>query len=104
MLFNQLMANALVHVQGDAAVSIGDIVVNIWNQTYGIIKAVGTPLATATLAFSAFYFFFIGRDKDYLAKAKKMMIDSLVGLLIIYAAVPIINWFVDIAKTVASAK
>ena len=68
----------------------------VWLKVYDIIKAIGTPLATATFAVSSFYFFIIGRDKAYLEKAKGLMIGSAVGLGIIYLAPTIVQAFVDI--------
>ena len=69
----------------------GTLVAGFWATIYGVIKEIGTPLATATLVCSAFYFFIIGKDRNSLDKAKGLMIGSIVGLAIIYLAPTIIN-------------
>jgi hypothetical protein len=73
----------------------GDLVNKLWQTVYGVIKDIGTPLATATLVCSSFYFFIVGKDKNSLDKAKGLMIGSIVGLLIIYLAPTIISAVVD---------
>ena len=69
----------------------GQLVSGFWATIYSVIKEIGTPLATATLVCSAFYFFIIGKDRNSLDKAKSLMIGSIVGLAIIYLAPTIIN-------------
>ena len=73
----------------------GELVGKLWSTVYGVIKDIGTPLATATFVCSAFYFFIIGKDKNSLDKARGLMIGAIVGLLIIYLAPTIINAVID---------
>lgn len=78
-----------------APASPSDIVQNLFNEFWRIVKEIGTPLASATVVCSAFYFFIIGSDKNRLDKAKSLMIGAFAALLIIYFGPTIVNYVVD---------
>ena len=77
----------------------GQIATGIWNEAYSMIKEIVVPLATSTFALSFVYFTWIGKDRDSLDKAKKLMIGSIAAVIIVYVAPKIINAFVTIAKS-----
>lgn len=94
------LCTATLPVHAEPGTTTGTIVNNLWKEIYTVIKEIGTPLATATLAASAFYFFIIGKDKSSLDKAKGLMIGSGAGLAIIYVAPKIIDAIIKIVSAV----
>ena len=77
----------------------GELVNKLWQSLYQVIKDIGTPLATATFVCSAFYFFVVGKNKNWIDNARALMIGSIVGLLIIYLAPTIIKAVIDVVAT-----
>ena len=96
-LITSLVAGIIPH-----ATVAGDIATGIWTEGYAMIKEIVVPLATSTFALSFVYFTWIGKDRDSLDKAKKLMLGSILAIIIVYIAPKIINAFVTIAQNVGA--
>jgi len=85
------------------ATKTGETVNSVWNTAYGIIKEIGTPIATATAVCSAFYYFSpLGANNDRGQEtAKKLIVGAVVGLLIIYLTPAIVNAIVNILESMS---
>lgn len=72
---------------------------NIGNNILGIIRVVGTVVAVGVLMVLGIKYMMGSAEEK--AEYKKTMIPYLVGAVLLFAAVNLAGWIVDIAKTIA---
>lgn len=77
---------------------VGKLANNLWQLAWNIIKEVGQPLAFVTLVSSAFYYFTPWGSKNNLDMARKLMIGSIAGLVIIYLGPTVVNYVISVLE------
>ena len=81
---------------------IEEAVNKIMNRFIRTAKAIATPLGVISLVACAITFFW-STDQKSVDKAKSWFVRVLIALLLIYAAEPIINEIIELAKSVSSS-
>ncbi len=94
----------LTHISSVRAASdpIEEAVNKIMNRFIRTAKAIATPLGVISLVACAITFFW-STDQKSVDKAKSWFVRVLVALLLIYAAEPIINEIIELAKSVSGS-
>ena len=81
---------------------IEEAVNKIMNRFIRTAKAIATPLGVISLVACAITFFW-STDQKSVDKAKSWFVRVLIALLLIYAAEPIINEIIELAKSVSGS-
>jgi len=92
-------AKAIDGVTIDPKTTSATGVQNIGNNILGIIRVVGTVIAVGVLMVLGIKYMMGSAEEK--AEYKKTMIPYLIGAVLLFAAVNLAGWIVDIAKTVA---
>lgn len=79
---------------------VGSKVGNVGNSILGIIKVVGTLIAVGVLMVLGIKYMMGSAEEK--AEYKKTMIPYLIGAVLLFAAVQLAGWVVDIAGTITN--